>query len=227
MSFTESALRVLPYRIRELIRPDKFIWQRSWKTEIIKNLVDPHNGTFIDVGANLGQTLLDLYTVHPKASWLGFEPNAECSHYVRHLIATKALENHKLVPIALTDSELKILSLHINSLDSTDSSASLLAHLRPTYAKRHFNLQLVPCFPFDDIRASLNINRIGFVKIDVEGAELEVLMGMRANLAECRPLVLCEVLFTDSLADITVTKERNEVKSRIAAKGDGEDGDKH
>jgi hypothetical protein len=48
------------------------------------------------------------------------------------------------------------------------------------------------------------------VKIDVEGAELETLTGMRMCLQECRPLVLCEVLFTDSKADLLTTKLRND-----------------
>jgi len=46
-----------------------------------------------------------------------------------------------------------------------------------------------------DVSLSKNVelSRIRFVKVDVEGAELEVLKGMRRILGEIRPLLIIEV----------------------------------
>ena len=46
----------------------------------------------------------------------------------------------------------------------------------------------------DDLLRTLAPNRISFIKIDVEGAELEVLQGLAKTLAEHRPIVLCEIV---------------------------------
>ena len=46
----------------------------------------------------------------------------------------------------------------------------------------------------DDALASLEVGRVGVIKIDVEGSELDVLRGLAGTLAEYRPSVLCEIL---------------------------------
>ena len=61
-------------------------WLPSWKTDLIKRLVSPDDGAFIDVGANVGQTLLDILSSHPTAQYIGFEPNPSCVFYLQSLI---------------------------------------------------------------------------------------------------------------------------------------------
>jgi len=68
---------------------------------------------------------------------------------------------------------------------------------------------IIPCFPFNDVSKTLSLGPIGFVKIDVEGAETMVLAGMRSCLENDRPAVLCEVLFTNPNADLSAAKARN------------------
>ncbi|MDP8931373.1 MAG: FkbM family methyltransferase [Actinomycetota bacterium] len=46
---------------------------------------------------------------------------------------------------------------------------------------------------FDALAADNDIDRIDFVKVDVEGAELRVLVGAEATLIRHRPIVLCEI----------------------------------
>ncbi len=50
------------------------------------------------------------------------------------------------------------------------------------------DLQKVPRETLD----SWNLPTLGFLKLDVEGSEPLVLMGARATLARCRPIVLFE-----------------------------------
>lgn len=45
----------------------------------------------------------------------------------------------------------------------------------------------------DGLAAENRIDRLDFVKIDVEGAELRVLVGAEASLGRHRPIVLCEI----------------------------------
>ena len=55
-------------------------WEPSWKAEIIRAVLAKRPGVFLDVGANVGTTLLDyLACDHPPASYVGFEPNPSAS----------------------------------------------------------------------------------------------------------------------------------------------------
>ena len=45
-----------------------------------------------------------------------------------------------------------------------------------------------------------NLERLDFLKLDVEGMEQEVLRGARATLARCKPIILVEVLKSDKAA---------------------------
>jgi hypothetical protein len=44
---------------------------------------------------------------------------------------------------------------------------------------------------------SLALERLDFVKIDVEGMEIDVLRGARATLERCKPIVMAEVIKSD------------------------------
>jgi len=44
---------------------------------------------------------------------------------------------------------------------------------------------------------SLGVERLDFLKIDVEGMEIEVLRGARATLERCKPIVMAEVIKSD------------------------------
>jgi hypothetical protein len=87
-----------------------------------------------------------------------------------------------------------------------DDCATLLSDLRPG---TNYEISYVPCFPVDAILDSLQSGPVGFFKIDVEGAELAVVLGMRSCLATYRPILLCEVLATDSKAALSEASVRN------------------
>jgi FkbM family methyltransferase len=185
---------------------DNISWQISWKTNLIGRLFDENNGIFVDVGANVGQTILDLHAVHPRAQYIGFEPSVSCAFYLNQLIQTNSLNGWRIVGVALADAT-KCLPLYSHKDIVEDSGATILSDLRPG---RSFDLELIACLRFDDIRHSLDIEALGFIKIDVEGAELEALIGMRESLKAHRSLILCEVLFTDPKADLAHHKARND-----------------
>lgn len=221
-----SVLKLMPYRLQrmvnfgvrvrlngqELVIPasmhdglQNVFWTRSWKTEVIDCLVNADDGLFVDVGANVGQTLLDLYLVNPEAHYLGFEPNVACVDYLNELIRINSLPNYRIVPVGLAEeSNCRLLFRHQEAL--TDSCGSIISDLRPS---RVFDTDIIPCFRFDEVRQDLALGKVGFVKIDVEGAELEALIGMEGSIQGCRPLVLCEVLFTDDKADLAAKTKRN------------------
>lgn len=224
MIVSPSLLRRVPYRIwraaglsvrvrvgdRSLVVPvpngdalENADWRPSWRTEVIRRLAAP--GLFVDAGANIGQTLLDLLAARPGNAYAAFEPNSACVAYLNELVSLNGLRDCLIVPAGLS-SEAGCRTLYRQAGSSTDALGSVIEDLRPG---REFEREVVALLPFDRVRRDLGLGPVGFVKVDVEGAELEVLTGMRETLRECRPPVLCEVLFTDSRADLNAKRGRN------------------
>ncbi|MFQ5796123.1 MAG: FkbM family methyltransferase, partial [Candidatus Bipolaricaulia bacterium] len=188
----------------------------SWKTFLLQRLVNLRPGIFADVGVNLGQTLIDLRLVHPDKEYLGFEPNPECVNYVNTLIRINRYSTCTVVACGLSD-KMGVVTLYLHRGKTTDDCATILKDLRPG---RRFDIKYVPVLKFDEIKDTFGSKPIGFIKIDVEGAELEVLSGMRRKIILDRPLILCEVLFTDKKADLADTKARNEMLMNLLSECD-------
>jgi FkbM family methyltransferase len=182
-------------------------WLPTWKTDVIKRLVSPDDGAFIDVGANIGQTLLDILSSHPAVQYVGFEPNPSCVFYLRTLIKLNEFNNCQLIPVGLSDVTRCVPFYLSKDADASDTRATVLRDLRPT---RSLYSQYIPCFRFDDLYENIDVKNINFIKIDVEGAELETLIGMKSSLQKFRPNILCEVLLTDKDGDLSESKLRNQ-----------------
>src|SRR5215471_16964070 len=144
----------------------------SWKTDALKRFAACCPLSMIcDVGAHEGQTIFDL-----RRAGLGdrqvfaFEPNSLCAGYLQDLVELNGWKNVTLVPVALSN-EQGCLSLELHG--EVDSGATLDQLIESNV------VEVKPDF---------------LLKIDVEGAELDVLRGSQNALRAQRPLVLCEVL---------------------------------
>jgi FkbM family methyltransferase len=158
----------------------------------------------IDVGINIGQTLLMLRSIDRDARYVGFEPNPFCIQFVNELIALNGFDRCAILPVALATTP-GLIDFIADS--EADSAASMVQALRP--GKPSIRKQYVAMLRFDDIAAGLDVEGLPVVKIDVEGAELDVLMGMREFLRTGRPWVLCEVLHAHSGAQLELMRTRN------------------
>lgn len=147
-------------------------------------------GTFLDVGANLGQTFLKFLGAGGKAAnYIGVEPSPVCCSHLRRLIRLNGLLGARIVPVALCDRPTTLL---LRSRKPTDSCASTTEGFRPG---TFYSLgEHVPALTGDLLLQSLDATEVCGIKIDVEGGELEVVRGLQRTLREPRPAVLCEVL---------------------------------
>lgn len=171
-----------------MVDPSRLISEK-WLVRIIKEILKITKGIFIDVGVNLGQTLLKVKSVKPEQDYYGFEPNPMCYYYAEKLILLNKYENCTLVPVGLSN-ENSIVTLF--SGDDTDDTASLVCGFeRPG---RYHLRYAVPVFKGDYLIDLFNIKSISIIKIDVEGSELEVIKGLKNTLLKFRPYILCEIL---------------------------------
>ena len=146
---------------------------------------------FIDVGANIGQTLIKVKSIDPDLEYIGFEPNPSCVHYLSKLISLNQFDNTHVLPIALS-TEDEILELDHYNESIVDSSASIIKDFRPK--NKVFRKSYIASMSIN-IKSSLNlIKNCSIIKIDVEGSELEVLKSLYEILETYKPIVIIEIL---------------------------------
>lgn len=157
---------------------------------VLQRSLDSSDGAFLDVGANLGQTLIKVLALDPARIYVGFEPQVECCFFINQFLKDNALHNAKVMPIALSD-ENRMVPLFWNT--AYDEMASIAAEIDAEGRTRGF-ADWVPARLGDEVIEELELDRIAVIKIDVEGAEFQVLSGLARTLREKRPAVIFEVL---------------------------------
>ena len=181
-----------------------------WMIDLVEKLLPLKDGAFIDIGVNLGQTLIKLKYVEPSIQYFGFEPNPVCVYYTRELIKKNGFKNCEIIPVGIS-SENGIVTL--NCYDSEiDSAATIVENFRPEQKiKYQF---FVPVQSFEYAYEKLNLKKISIIKIDVECSELEVIKSLESVLGRDRPFILCEILPVGS-KDNTFRKTRQEEVKKI------------
>jgi FkbM family methyltransferase len=172
-----------------------------WMSDLIRRLLS--GGAFIDVGVNVGQTLLKVKSIDPAVRYLGFEPNPFCVLYSNELVRLNDFRECEIFPIALSDAPAL---LELVGISEADSGGSMLTDLRP--GRPIVRKQRIPAFDFDGL--GLDTHDVQLVKIDVEGAESRVLAGMKNFLKATRPCVICEVLHAHDTSTLPAVTARNE-----------------
>lgn len=185
--------------------------REAWLDAVIALLVreDP-SAVFVDVGANIGQTMLKVRAAHPTIAYVAFEPNPYCVHYLRELIQqNEQLADVVVYPVGLSD-KTQILFLILENL--VDLEGTVVGNFRKG-DDRKIKIPVALFHP-RDLAQAMNFRML--LKIDVEGGELDVLQGLSENLSAHRSPVICEVLPAYS-ADNWVRVERQTALQALLA----------
>ncbi len=148
---------------------------------------------FIDIGANIGYfSLLASKVVGPQGLVIAFEPLHENVSCLLDTCSRNRTDNVICLSLALGDA-CRPVTLHL----SGDGQVGLTS-LRPVgdQTRRVLSSRL------DGILDETLFARVRLIKLDVEGAEMNVVQGMEGLFARGhRPFVICEVTdaFTRSL----------------------------
>lgn len=161
-----------------------------WMTEVLSKALQHQGGTFLDVGVNLGQTLVKVKSIDPERSYVGLEPNSLCVHYCRELVRVNSFKGCDVLPVGLF-TENKLMKLALYSKDGADAAASLIEDFRNEEPQE---FAWVPVYSYETLSKNGTFDDVRLVKIDVEGAELEVLLSLRPLLESHQPLLFIEVL---------------------------------
>ena len=141
--------------------------------------------TVFDIGANIGYVSLSLAKkVGPRGSVIAFEPVPRNIDLLRKNIEINQLKNIKLLECAASDRTGE----SVIRMAENPSTASMVWH-RDNPAATEI---VVKTAAIDELVEARELGYPKFVKIDVEGAEGFVLMGMHRTIAASRPVLFVE-----------------------------------
>ena len=165
--------------------------EEPWMRDVIEKLLPSTDGIFLDIGVNLGQTLMSLRSIDRHRRYIGFEPNPSCVAAVSQIVYLNHIQEVMLIPLACAR-DYGVTSLYHYQDSKFDSSASMVSNFRDESKLRRTTI--IAKGAAMECLAAINADRIGLVKIDVEGFEADVLEAIEPILHRDRPLVLIEVL---------------------------------
>jgi len=148
-------------------------------------LLEPGQVLF-DVGANIGFfSLLGASLVGADGSVYAFDPVPDHAEAIRHNLALNDIRNVTVIEKAVADRADRA-----RLLVPPESTGARLDRRAPGPRESSLDVEVVT---LDELVDSDVIRPPDVVKIDVEGAEVEVVRGMARTLARHRPIVLCEM----------------------------------
>lgn len=154
-----------------------------WMDAVLQN-TGQDNYRFLDVGVNIGQTLLKWKALFPNSHYVGFEPNQNCVTYVEDLISKNDFTDCKIHPYGISTTKTAA-QLYLLGRDKGDSSASTIENFRENQDRTAIPIQLVPL-------KEIETEPFDLIKIDVEGSELSVIQSIFET--EGTPIIICEIL---------------------------------
>jgi FkbM family methyltransferase len=139
-------------------------------------------GQAIDIGAHFGATA--MYMARKFAKVAAFEAMPVTFEVLRK--NTSSIENIEIHNVAASDTAVDLFFEYV-------PGHTQLSHVLDLHETRHFGGESqtvgpVPARPID----SYGFRDVGFIKIDVEGTELEVVKGAVNTILAWKPLILVE-----------------------------------
>jgi len=134
----------------------------------------------LDCGSNIGMSILYFRHVFPQARIIAFEPDPLIFPYLQENIACNGLKDVKLVQAALAAREGTL------TFYSDGKYGSCLADHAPANIRERWTKCEVPCVRLRDYLTE----PMDFLKLNIEGAEWEVLSDSQDRLRQVREMVI-------------------------------------
>lgn len=151
-------------------------------------------GVFIDIGANVGRYSIILGNLlKDKIRIIAIEPLEGNIRIIKKSIDLNNLDNIILLQTAL-GSKSKVMDFYIDPTGAGGGSSSLIKPQKESIK--------IPVKKLDNIAKELRLTRVDLIKIDVEGAEADVLKGGINTLKKFHPKIIFEAWNEDYLSKI-------------------------
>ncbi len=123
----------------------------------------------LDIGAGLGDFTIYAAKSRPHCEIYAYEPFPESYELLQENLKLNAVDNVRAFPYAISDGQSAQLTLALTGEAVQHRTTPAGAPVAATVA--------VPCLSLEQALAATSLSRVDFLKIDVEGAEFEILFG--------------------------------------------------
>ena len=141
---------------------------------------------FIDIGANIGlYTLYASKIVGKDGNVFSFEPFTESFNLLKHNVSLNHHTNIVLEKLAISKTQEEVI-IHYNVKEANKGMAS-------SYIKDFTYSETVNATSLDLYLKNHSVNKVDFIKIDIEGGEYPALLGMQETLKKFGPGIFIEI----------------------------------
>jgi FkbM family methyltransferase len=162
-------------------------------TAVLEQYLRPGD-TFVDLGANVGYFAIRAAAiVGASGRVLAVEPVADLARLIEQSARRNRLGNVQVIAVALGKTSGSGV-MHVPISSGISYLAAEAAEPAPSGDEPLRASQAVRVMTLDELIEHNRIDAVRLLKIDVEGRELDVLLGARATLARFRPVLIVEVV---------------------------------
>jgi FkbM family methyltransferase len=202
--------RQLKYILASRIKRNPIAWALVWNlmprlTPLLphdksyygfRHLADQERGLFLDVGANNGISAAGFHRINKSYDILSIEANCHHEAALSRLRRSISCFDYRRLGAGSQKGSLVLytpmyrgIPIHTHSSASKDYLDSSLGRdfSARVLEKISYDEQVVPVVPLDELELDPDI-----IKIDVEGFDYEVLVGLRNTIEKHRPHILIE-----------------------------------
>ena len=156
----------------------------------------PSTAVVFDVGAHAGQYTKLFARAARQGRVYAFEPASYARSILRTVVWLHGLSNVAVVPIALgAEARLDTLTIPLKGNGSVGFGLSHLGKASERWSA--VAQEIVALTTIDCMVETLGLDRLDFIKADIEGWELRLLQGAERTLERFRPRLLLELNAVD------------------------------
>lgn len=152
----------------------------------------PSQAVIVDVGAHSGQHTKLFARMAPGGHVYAFEPGAYARSILKVAIGARRFSNVSILDVGLSDRPATE-TLHM-PLKRRGTVGFGLSHLGAETSGRATITEEIRLTTLDAFSREQNLQRLDFIKVDIEGWEAHFLRGAREAIARFRPSLLLEVV---------------------------------
>ena len=178
MIYTVPGTDLIKFHIRENYATDEIVVKEIWKENVyeVKDTHLNHGGVVIDIGANIGT--FSVYAANFGATVYAIEPEPHNLEALKKNIELNHMQDKiHVCPYAISDYKGTAVINDMGGGSTIKDDGIFGAE--------------VEVIPFDNFFNLYHINEVDVLKIDAEGAEVEIILGAsKENLQKCKYITM-------------------------------------
>jgi FkbM family methyltransferase len=158
----------------------------GWKIFFFGEYEADTNRVVIEAGANMGSETLLISRLACKGHVYGFEPNPYVFERLKINVSINELKNVDVFDIALGETDRTV---NFNIYPKNFCNSGMSSKYMETSQTRKID---VPQQTLDSFINERNIGKVDFIKMDIQGAEMDMIVGAHETILKYKPTIFTE-----------------------------------